>query len=809
MGHQLEAIFQDLRYGMRMLLKNPGFTSLAVVTLALGIGANTVIFSLINTALLHSLPFRDPSRMVVINNTHPEIAGNVGVVMSYLNYQDLKEQSASFQEMAVYSASYGEKTLLHNGEPDVVNCMLVSHNLFSLMGVRPQYGRDFLSQEDHPGQDRVAILSHRLWARRFGSDPGVVGKNIQIGDQSFSVIGVLNEEFPVGTDVWLPLSLVPERDLKDRSHHRVTVIARLKPEVDEKQAAAEIKSIARRLEEAYPESNKSLGMIQIGLLDYYTHGIRSMLIVLLGATGLVMLIACANIANLLLARAANRRKELAIRAAHGAARLRLFRQLLTESLLLSIFGAVGGALIAYAGTAAVGRWAYQIIHIPRMNETSVDASVLLYAAVVAIFTGLLFGTLPAIQGSQINLNEALKQGGKSAQTSMQGRLRNMLIIGEVAIAVIVLIGAGLLIRSLTHLLLINPGFRIDNLLAVDISLPQNKYPDYASKKVFYDQLLGKVKSLPGVKDAATINILHIVPSGSLLYFGVEGMAPRGRAQYPLAQARGVSPNYFDMMNIPIREGRQFQDSDTAENAPHAVIVNETLARSYFRNESPVGKKVLMADDAPKLDGWTIVGVVADVKDLGVDRDPQPEIYFPGYDNRILLAHTTVDPLSLASAIRQVVKSIDPSQPIGQVRAMRDVLNESLSRRKFPVDLMSLFSALALILSAIGIYSVMSYSVVQRTSEIGIRMALGAGRANIVRLFLKQAMAPVMIGLAMGLLGAWSLKRVLSGLLYGVSSTDFVTYAIVIILIVLTAVIATLLPSHRATNIDPLTALRQD
>jgi putative ABC transport system permease protein len=407
------------------------------------------------------------------------------------------------------------------------------------MGVRPQAGRDFLPQEDQPGQDRVAVLSHRLWIRRFGSDPGIVGKNIQIDNQNFSVIGILNEEFPVGTDVWLPLSLVPERDLKDRSHHRVTVIGRLKAEVDEKQAAAEIKSIARRLEEAYPESNKSLGMIQIGLLDYYTRGIGGMLMALLGATGLVMLIACANIANLLLARAANRRKEMAIRAAHGAARLRLFRQLLTESLLLAVFGAVGGMLIAYAGTAAVGRWSYQILHIPRMNEASVDTSVLLYAAVIAIFTGLLFGTLPAIQGSQINLNDALKQSGRSAQTSMQGRLRNMLIIGEVAIAVVVLIGAGLLIRSLTHLLQIDPGFRIDNLLAVKIALPKDKYSDYASKKVFYDQLLGKVKSLPGVTDAATISILHIVPSGGLLYFGVEG-ATRARAISSCASPRRQS-----------------------------------------------------------------------------------------------------------------------------------------------------------------------------------------------------------------------------------------------------------------------------
>jgi predicted permease len=807
----IEDLIQDLRYGLRTLCRSPGFTAVATLTLALGIGANIALFSVVNAVLLRSLPFRDPSRLVILNNNHPEILNNVGV--SYLNYKDWKEQNTTFQELAAYSFNSNRDSwklfLIHNGEPDELTGILISHDLFSLMGARPEYGRSFLPEEERSGYDQVVILSHHLWKRRFASDPGIVGKDIELDNKAFRVVGVMSEQsqFPAEADIWLPLSRLG-KELTDRRAHSLEIIGRLKPGVTESQALLEIKAIARRLDEAYPESNQNKGVVQIGLLDHYTGGIRLVLMVLLGAASLVMLIACANVANLLLARAANRKKESAIRAAYGAGRCRIFRQLLTESLLLAGFGTMGGLLIAFGSITLFNRRAAGLTSIPRLDESTIDPTVLIYAVGIAVLTGLLFGTLPALQASHLDLNSALKQGGRNMQGAMQGKLRNLLIISEVAIAVTVLIGTGLLVRSLVHLVRVDPGFRTDNLLTVQLTLPGIKYSDGRKVEAFYRQLLERVRALPGVKGATTISVLHIVPSLALMRFAVEGTPALPLKEYPIAQIRGVLPGYFELMNIPIRRGQSFQDSDLGATTPRGFIINETMARFYFRNEDPIGRKILVGVSSKSPLAIPIIGVAADVRDLGVDKEPQAEIYGPGIGG-ILLVHTSVDPLSLSSAIQKAVQSVDPYQPIARLRTMQEVIESSVARRKFLVSLMTIFSGLALALSAIGIYGVMSYSVLQRTPEIGIRMALGADRTNIIRLLLRQGMIPVLLGIALGSIGAWSLKKALAGLLYQVSLTDPLTHLGVATVIILTAIIAILVPSRRATKIDPLTALKQE
>jgi putative ABC transport system permease protein len=800
------SIRRDLRYALRLFARNPSATFAAVFTLALGIGANVAVFSVVNSVLLRALPFRDPGRLVFIHETRPDVP-TFGA--SYPDYEDWRRENTTFEEMGAYSIrNYNRPVLMVGGEPLQLTVALVSDNLFSLMSIRPALGRAFLSQEGRPGEDRVVILSNSLWEQQFACDPGVLGKSIEIDGADFNVVGVMGKtgQFPQGADIWLPLSQLGEGRLLQRRNRTVSVIGRLKSGVSEKQAFAELKAIQSRIAIAYPEADNSVGVVQVSLMDQYTGGIRTLLMILLGAASLVLLISCANIANLLLARTENRRREIAIRVAHGATRNRVFGQLLTESLGLAVLSTLGGLAIAFGGIVVVRHWALRTSHIPRLATTSLDPTVLIYTIGVSVLTGLLFGTLPAIQASRIDFNEALKQGGRTSRASMGGRSRSFLIVFEVAVAVIVLISTGLLVKTFANLVQARPGFRTDDLLTVQMRISGTKYSDYSKTETFYLQLLENIKTSPGVKGSAAINILPIVPSLSLMHFGVEGMAPRRLEEYPVGQTRGVSPGYFELMNIPIRAGRSFQDSDLG-NVQRGCIINETLARTYFRDQNPIGRKIL-AVEAPTSVAIPIVGVAADVRDLGVDRDAEPEMYFLGFGpDEVLLVHTAVDPLSLAGAIRGEVRALDPYQPVGEIRTMQNIVDESFSRRKVLASLMASFSGLALILAGVGIYGVMSYSIVLRTSEIGVRRALGATWLDIVRLLLRQGMMPVMIGLTIGLAGAWSIRRLLSALLYQVSSTDSTTYLSIVAMIILTAACATLVPSVKATRTDPLTALR--
>jgi predicted permease len=777
------------------------------MTLALGVGANVALFSAVNAVLLHGLPFRDPSQLVVIYETHPDVPK---APASYPDYLDWRREATTFQEMAAYSVrDYNKPVLMAHERPLQVTPALVSDNLFPMMSIHPTIGRGFLPEENREGEDQVVILSHRLWEEEFGSDAAVVGKSVEIDRTPYTVVGVMGrgDQYPQEADIWLPLSRLGDA-LTHREAHRVWVIGRLKPRVSERESFAELKAIASALAKAYPEADSDIGVVQVSLLDHYTGGIRPLLMVLFGAASLVLLISCVNIANLLLARGSDRRRETAIRIAHGATRSRIFRQLLSESLMLSVLGGAAGLLVASAGMAFIRHWAFSVAKFSRLDEISIDPVVLLYTVGLTGVTALLCGVFPAIQASQTDLNETLKQGIRGIGAGGQGRLRSLLIAGEIAVAVTVVISSGLLARSLAGLLRLDPGFRVDHLLTIQLKVSASDYSDYSRMERLFLQLLEKVKALPGVRNAAMINILPIVPSRGLMHFGIEGMSTRQMAEYPVGQTRAVSPGYFELMNISIRSGSSYQAQDLGK-PQRGCIINETLARTFFPGEDPIGRKILLVE-APSPESATIIGLAADVRDLGADREPEPEMYFLGFGyDEILLVHTAAEPLSLAGPIRRELQTIDPRQPIGNIRTMADVVDESFAQRKLLVILMALFSVLALVLSVLGIYGVVSYTAAKRVPEIGVRMALGATRPDVIVLLVKYGMTPVGIGLVLGFGGAWSSRRAISGLLYGISSTDAMTYAGVGMLIVLAAALATVLPSLRATRIDPMTALRRE
>ena len=804
-------MIQDLRFGVRMLIKQPGFTLIAVLTLALGIGANTGVFSIVNAVLLRALPFADADRLVMIWETQPDIRGPVG---TYPDFLDWRAEAQSFQGMAAFSNKrYGKAEVTGHSETIDAQGMLISNDLFPLLGLKPILGRNFLPEEEQSVNNRVVILSQSLWRRGFANDADIIGKNLQLDGASFTVVGVMNEPFPLESDFWLPLSHLSQIDLTSRTHHSVQAIGRLKPGVTIEQARQEMETIAERLRQLYPETNKNIGVVLTPLRYQLVGNLRPIILLVFAAVALILLIACVNVSNLLLAQSAGRQREMAIRAALGAGRGRLVRQLLVESLLLSLFGGVAGLALARLSIPVLRSGLLGIVteKIPGLEMIGIDWRTLGFTFCVSLLTSVLFGALPALKMSRIDLNQTLKAGGNGSASGGQRNLSRALVMIEVALAVIVLIGAGLLVRSFQKLLQVEPGFRADHLLSLKIELPRSRYQRDEQVRNFYQQLTSRIQALPGVQQVGVIDRLPLAPSLRVSRFVAEGQQP-DPGQEPIAQMRRADHRFFAMMGIPLIGGRIFEEKDVIED--NKVVINERMARLFFPSRDPVGKRLFMHFGVGEPMPVQIIGVVADIKDLGLDAGVEPEIYWPGVGGEALvLARTGVDPLSLAPTIREAVQSTDPALPIPEVTTVEQAFNASLARRRFTLSLLCVSALLALVLAAIGIYGVVGYSVAQRTQEIGIRLALGAQAGDILKVVIGVGFAPALLGVACGVAGAFALARWLNSLsaslLFEVPATDPVTFASIAVLLLGIALLACYLPARRATQIDPMIALRQE
>src|SRR5215831_9412592 len=640
-----DEMFQDLRFGARMLVKNPGFTLVAIITLALGIGANTAIFSVINAVLLRSLPFTDAGRVVMIWETHPAIP-RVGAPIP--DFQDWRAQAQSFEEMAAYSDRLRDAVLVGKGEPAQVQGSYISQNLFPMLGLKPALGRNFLPEEEQRDKNHVAILSQAIWRQSFAGDPDIIGKTVRLNNDGLTVVGVMGEQYPPNIDVWLPLSHLPADDFVNRSDHRVTVVGRLKPGATMERARSEMETIAAQLREAYPASNKNIGVELLPIRDQLVGNLRPVVLLIFAAVGLILLIACANVSNLLLSQAAGRQKELA-------------RQLLLESLLLSLLGGTAGLALAKLSLPALRDGLSGIVttKIPGLESIGIDPGTLAFTLGVSLLTGMLFGVLPALQFSRIDLNQVLKEGAKSSAGVGRRNLSRALVVAQVAMALVVLVGAGLLVRSFQRLLRVDPGFGSDHLLGLKIKLPPTRYSNSQQFNEFYQRLMPQLRSLSGIEQAAIIDRLPFAPSLAVDPFTTDGRFPEPGLD-PLTQMRSVDQRFFETMGIPLRRGRFFNEPEIASNPGHYVLINETMARRFFPGQDPVGKRIFMRAPNKQTIACPIIGVVADIKDLGLDAAAEPETYFAGAGREaVLMLRTTVDPLSLASAVRKSVMSVDP------------------------------------------------------------------------------------------------------------------------------------------------------
>lgn len=807
----IETLIQDFRYGLRMLLKTPGFTIVAVFALALGIGANSAIFSVVNTVLLHPLPYKDPDRLMMVWEDSTK-HGFPRDTPSVANYIDWRDQNQVFENMAAMAERSFNLTGV--GEPERLDGRRVSASLFALLGVEPQLGRAFLPEEDSPGGNRVVMLSYGLWQRRFGADKNIIGRSLTLNGESYLVTGVMpqNFQFP-NNDValWVPISFNKD-ELTNRGSHYLQVIARTKPNISLQQVQAEMSTIGARLQQQYPDSNTDIGIEVVPLHEQLVGDIKPALLILLGSVGFVLLIACANVANLLLARAAVRQKEVAVRAALGASRLRLLRQFLTESILLATLGGLMGLLLSFLGVYLLK--AFIPANISQAKAITIDAKVLAFTLLVSLLTGLLFGLAPATQASKVNLNDALKEGGRDSASGSQGnRIRGLLVVLEVAVSIILLIGAGLLINSFLRLCNVDPGFRAENLLTMQVVLPELKYADLVRRSAFYDELISRIETLPGVKSAAVINNLPLYRQGNSIGIIIEGRPEPPPGEQPIVTTRVISPNYFRTMSIELLQGRELTKQDTA-NSTMVTVISETMARRYWPGEDPIGKRI-SAGRSESGDNWiTIIGVVKDVRQFELTADPKSQIYLSYQQTaffypRDLVVKTNVEPLSLASAVRNTVWEVDKDQPVSNIRTMETILSESIARQRFSMLLLGIFAIVALVLAAVGIYGVMSYSVAQRTREFGIRIALGAKRVDVLKLAVAESLKLVLIGIVIGLSAALILTRVMSSLLFGISATDPTTFITISLLIISVAILASFIPALRATKVDPMVALRYE
>ncbi len=808
----LSDLWQDLRYGLRMLAKNPGFAAVAVIALALGIGANSAIFSVVNTVLLRPLPYKNPERLVMVWEENSK-QGFPRDTPSPANFIDWRDQNHVFESMAaIVEASFN---LTGAGDPERIDGHGVSAGLFSLLGVEPQLGRAFRSEEDKPGGSHVVIISYGLWQRRFGSDPGIIGNPINLNGKSFIVVGVMPRtfQFPTRKDqLWVPLAF-DAKEAGQRGSHYLEVIARIKPGVTLQQAQAEMTTIATRLQQQYPETNTSIGAVVTPLHEQVVGDIKPALLVLLGAVAFVLLIACANVANLLLARAAVRQKEIALRLALGAGRARLIRQFLTESVLLAALGGGIGLLLAVVGLSVLKRFIPP--NISQAQAITIDAKVLIFTVLVSILTGLIFGLAPATQAANFNLNDTLKESGRDSAAGSRGnRIRGLLVISEVAVSFILLIGAGLLINSFLHLRNVDPGFRAERALTMKIVLPEPRYADKEQRGVFYRELIRRVETLPGVSSAAVATNLPLTESGNSVGVSIEGHADPAPDRVPIVITRIISPRYFETMGIPLLKGRAFTEEDKSESeSPSVIVVSETTARSFWPGEDALGKHIKVGSPSNNDNKWlTVIGVVKDVRQFELVVEPKPQMYLPFTqanfcEPRALVVKTNLEPLSLAATVRKTVWEIDKDQPVSDIASMEHIVSESVARQRFSMLLLGIFAGLALVLAAVGIYGVMSYSVAQRTHEIGIRMALGAQKKDVLKLTIGQGLKLVLIGVAIGLGAAFILTRVIASLLFGVSATDPITFVAISLVLIGVAMLASLIPALRAMKVDPMFALR--
>jgi putative ABC transport system permease protein len=799
-------LLQDIRFGVRTLAKRPGFALVAVLTLALGIGANTAIFSVVNAVLLRPMPFKDAERLVIVYETTQSVPRDF---ISVPNLEDYRSGSRSFEGFATFVPQSVNLTGA-GAEPERVVGAFVTSSFFPVLGIQPVRGRAFTPEDDAQGGGQVALLAHELWQRRFGADPEIIGRSLTFNGEPYTVVGIMPAGFrypTIAPDVLLPAQKWPNYKVA-RSAHNNWVVGRLKPGVTREAAEAELRAVARRLEEAYPEENRGRGVEVVGLHEQTVEDVRPALLILLGAVGLILAIACANIANLLLARGASRQKEVALRTALGASRLRLLRQFLTETMLLALAGGAVGLLVAQWGVDAL--LALNPGDLPSVEKVGIDARVLLFSLGLSALTGVVFGIAPALQLSKTDVTSGLKEGGRGGEGRERVRLRSAFVVSQVALSLVLLVGAGLLLNSFYRLLNTSPGFDPQNLLTMEYRLPRNRYAKGEQQWAFHREVVERVSHLPGVESAAVVRGLPFSGNGGALTYLVPGQTPPPPGQEQKALENAIDPNYLAATGLPLIRGRNFTYADGPDTPP-VLLVNRTMAEKLWPGEDPLGKQLELPEVKVTAE---VVGVVGDAKQYDIAERQRPQMYTayaqnPHIFGTLVVRAGGVEAMSLAESVKKAVWSVDPEQPVWKVRTVEFLLEQNVAGRRFVLTLMACFAGLAMLLTALGLYGVISYTVAQRTHEIGVRVALGAQGRDVLRLVLSQGMKLVLVGLGVGLVGAFALTRYMESLLFGVAATDPLTFAGVALLLAAVALLACYVPARRATRVDPLIALRYE
>ncbi|HSY33183.1 MAG TPA: ABC transporter permease [Verrucomicrobiae bacterium] len=813
------SLFSDFKHGLRVLLKNPGFTAAAIIVLALGIGANTAIFSVVNAVLLRPLPFHDPARLVQVWHVPPpkSFPGMTQFAVSAANFIDWRQQNDVFDKMAIYTGS--SLNLTGREQPEALQGAAVSADFFSTLQVQPMLGRSFTTDEDQQGKNHTVILSYGLWKSRFAANPNIAGQPVNLDGQPYIVAGVMAPKFnfPGWAQYWTPMGWT-DKERAVRGEHHYLVIGRLKTTIPIPQAQAQMNAISSRLAQQYPEDDNGWGAVVIPLRDQLVSDVRPALLILLGAVAFVLLIACANVANLVLAKTFGRRKEIAIRVALGATGRRVIQQILAETLLLSLAGGALGLLLARFGIAITLKFVSD--NLPKSTEVSLDGFVLAFTVFISIVTGVIAGLLPAIRMTKTNVNDALKQGlGKTDSDSAGRRTRSILVVSEVALSLILLVGAGLMIRSLWVLSTLDPGFDPHGVLTMSLVLPKNKYSQPIEEIAFFDRVLAKVRAFPGVVSAGLIDDLPLNNEGSHQPIAIEGAPVQAMSDQPEVDTRYITPGYLSTMHIPLRRGRDFSAADGPDR-PSVALISESMARRFWPNQDPIGRHLTMTFSPDKV--REIVGIVGDVKLDGMDAAASSATIYLAANQPSgssfadwrpfpmqLAVRTQSQPASLVSAVTGAIHSIDRDQPVTDVMTMDDVVDTSLSQRRFSMLLLGAFAVLALLLAAVGIYSVLAFAVRRRVREIGIRVALGAEVKDILRLIVTEGMKPALIGLLLGVAGALALGKILASFIYGIAAYDPLTFAAVAMLLAAVALLASIIPAYRAARIEPTRALREE